>query len=128
MAEISIFKLADKARAFATRTKGQEMFEHLSAIIENSKGDRIIVDWSGVSAASPSFIDEFMGRICEVTQATPLREAIVITGDDEHVIDLVDTILKRRACPLRYALKPEDAQTGDLHVIGDPKRPRPIPA
>ena len=128
MAETMTFSLADTSRSFATRAKGQEVFAFLSKAREDTQAERVIVDWHGVNAASPSFIDEFVGRICETGPDEGLRDGIVITGDSGRIIELIDTVLRRRGCQLSYALKPEDVLTGRLDLLGDLSGPRAVPA
>jgi hypothetical protein len=77
----------------------------------------------------PSFIDEFVGAVCGVIQRGHLNNRYVIfTGEDSHIIELIDTILQRRGCLIKYALNPGDVLRGELSVLGDPTQPRPIPA
>ena len=54
--------------------------------------------------------------------------SIVFAGDDSYIIELIDTILKRREYPLGYALRPDDVREGQLGVLGDPARSRVVPA
>ena len=126
MPETVTFSLVDMSRSFATRAKGQEVFAFLSKAREDTEAERVIVDWCGVNAASPSFIDEFVGRICETCPDEGLRDGIVITCDSGRIVELIDTVLRRRGYQLSYALKPEDVLTGRLNVLGDPSGSRPV--
>ena len=128
MMEMEVFRLADLATSFATRMKAREVAELLSNRVQNTKGDAVVVDWNGVNAVSPSFIDEFIGEIGVIMQNQSRGRSIVFAGDDSYIIELIDTILRRREYPLGYALRPDDVREGQLGVLGDPTRSRVVPA
>src|SRR5919106_4420366 len=108
MVETKIFRLKDISRSFATRMRGQEAIKHLYETLQATNTEKVMVDWRGVSAASPSFIDEFVGAVCGAIQRGYLNNRdVIFTGEDHHIIELIDTILQRRGCLIEYALNPE---------------------
>ena len=119
MSEVEIFRLSETARSFATRSKGQEMAKSFASTLANAKGGEIVLDWSGVTAASPSFIDEFIAGMQEVARNEIRSKTIVFAGDNPEIIDRVDTILKRREFPVQYTLRPEDVEGHAARVLGD---------
>ena len=128
MTEVEIFMLVDSARSFATRSKGQEMAQRFGEVLQSAVVETIVVGWDGVSAASPSFIDEFVGGIQKTLESGSYgKKTVVFTGDDQYIIDLVDTILKRRKFPVRYALKVNDVEKGTDRFLGRPTMPIAIP-
>ena len=80
MMEMEVFRLADLATSFATRMKAREVAELLSNRVQNTKGDAVVVDWNGVNAVSPSFIDEFIGEIGVIMQNQSRGRSIVFAG------------------------------------------------
>ena len=118
MVETNIFQLVEVSKSFATRTKGEELFKGLSKFIEEADSAVVIVDWNGVEAASPSFIDEFAGKACEALARGDFTKSVVFTGDNAQVTGLIDTILKRRGCQVEHALKPNNVQKAHLRVLG----------
>ena len=120
MAEVEIFNLAELSRSFATRMKGKEVAGLVGNVIAKNNPGTIMVDWNGVSAASPSFIDEFVGGIREAVQTESCRSSVVFTGNDPGVMTLVDTILRRREFPVRYAARPDDLNLGSVGMLGEP--------
>ena len=129
MTEMEVFRLTDSARSFATRSKGQEMARRFSEIIEGVAAEIIVVAWDGVRAASPSFIDEFVGGIQKTFEGGSYgRRTVVFTGDDGYIVELVDTILRRREFPVRYALRVDDVLEGTSSYLGHPTLPKPVPA
>lgn len=104
------FRLSDHANYFATRSKGQELFIELEKMLREEV-DTVVIDWSGVLAASPSFVDEFLGRCCESVASNTYAPKIAITVDDLHITQLIDSILKRRSCVFEH-------QSGSIGVLG----------
>lgn len=118
MAEIEVFNLAELSRSFATRMKGKEVAGLLSDVIARNNVGTVVVGWNGVSAASPSFIDEFVNGIQEVVQRESCRTNIVFTCEDSEVATLVDTILRRREFPVRYVARPDNLVSNSLSMLG----------
>ena len=120
MAGIEVFNLAELSRSFATRMKGKEVAGLLSDVIARNDVGTVVVGWNGVSAASPSFIDEFINGIQEAVQRESCRTNIVFTCEDSEVVTLVDTILRRREFPVRYAATSDDLYGGSVSTLGGP--------
>ena len=104
MTYMEVFNLADLSRSFATRSRGREVAGLVGNAIARTKSEAIVVGWNGVSAASPSFIDEFVNEIQKVTETDPRCRRIFFTGNHSGIIDLVEAILKRRESPIRFAV------------------------
>ncbi len=105
MTKTRTFHLADYSRSFATRTRGQEIAISIAEFVAETKPESIEVAWGGVAAASPSFIDEFVGGIDEVIHSESCGIHIFFTGDEPAIVNLVDTILRRRESPIRFAVR-----------------------
>ena len=118
MAEIEVFNLAELSRSFATRMKGKEVAGLLSDVIARNNVGTVVVGWNGVSAASPSFIDEFVSGIQEIVQRESCHTNIVFTCEDSEVATLVDTILRRREFPVRYVARPDNLVSNSLSMLG----------
>ena len=118
--EAEVFNLAELSRSFATRMKGKEIAGLLSDVIARNNEGTVVIGWNGVSAASPSFIDEFIKGIQEAVQKEPGRTSIAFTCEDSEIITLVDTILRRREFPVKCAAKPDDLYDGSVSILGNP--------
>ena len=128
MTEVEVFNLANLSRTFATRTRGKEAAQLVSEIIETSQPETIVIEWNGVVTASPSFIDEFVGGISEAMLRDSSNTNMVFTGDDPHLIYVVDAILRRRNFPVLHAATTADIESTALGKLGDPTGPAPVPA
>ena len=105
MINAEVFSLADISRSFATRARGKEVAGLVADFAAATMTETIIVAWDGVTAASPSFIDEFVDGLHRAIQSDPLSRPISFTADESGVIDLVDVILRRRESPIRIAAR-----------------------
>lgn len=130
MSEAPVFRLADSSSSFATRGKGRDMFGSFQGVLNGQLAEHpgVIVDWSGVNAASPGFIDEFIGLVCPEGESSSLWHGVIFTGSNLHITGRIDMILRRRGCQLKYAPTPEAAEAGDLSVLGGvvAKGPNPV--
>jgi hypothetical protein len=126
--EVEVLKLSDLAPSFVTRSRGHELAKNFRAIIEKATADTIVVGWDGVRAVSPSFIDEFVGGIREVVEHGAYHPTVVFTGDDRYIIELIDTILRRREFPVSYALRADDVEKGTSGTLGHPTIPWSVQA
>lgn len=118
--ETEVFNLSELSRSFATRMKGKEVAGLLSDVIARNNTGTVVVGWNGVSAASPSFVDEFINGIQEAVQRESCRTSIVFTCDNADVVTLVDTILRRREFAVGYAVRPDDLNGSPVSTLGDP--------
>ena len=83
--------------------QGEEMFLRFKDALVEHDQDVVIVDWIGVRAASPSFIDEFIGRCCDdsLFQSNHLQLKFVVS--DPHMAEMITTIVGRRQCKIPLA-------------------------
>lgn len=126
MVETTVFNLAELSRSFATRTKGKEVAGLVGEVVARSKPETLVVGWNGVRAASPSFIDEFVSGIQAAIHTESCCSRIFFTGDDSGIINLVDTILRRREFPIRYAVRPDNLDEGPVRMLGNPSSQRVV--
>jgi hypothetical protein len=122
MAEVAVFNLAELSRSFATRTRGEEVALRVGDIIAREKPGTMVVSWSGVNAASPSFLDAFVSGIRESVDTEPSRSDIVFTGVDEGFIGLVDIVLRRREFPIKHVTRADNLDESPTNILGDPPR------
>lgn len=99
------FRLSNYATSFATRSKGEEMFLLFNEILIEHDGDVVIVDWVGVTAASPSFVDEFIGRCCDEFLIKSNHVQLKFVVSDPHMAEIITTIVNRRQCEIPLASK-----------------------
>ena len=122
MKEIGIFSLANVSRSFATRAKGQEVIRCVCEVMAETNPNVMLVDWNGVSAASPSFIDEFINGIQEVVHTGEYRSQICFTGAGPAIATLLDVIAKRRAFCIGYTEAPDDFDGSQITMLGAPAK------
>ncbi len=118
MKEAEIFCLSEIAYSFATRSKGREVSELVAEKIARKSPGTLIVDWEGVLAASPSFIDEFVGGISDAVDRHYC--AIAFTGENVELMGLVDVILKRRKVAVEFAPRYDGRAWVSSGFIGHP--------
>ena len=102
MTAVRVFNLANVSRSFATRTRGEEVAKLVLDFAAKAEPGGVVVDWDGVSAASPSFVDEFVNGIQRAGHAKSRSSRISFTSDNPGIIDLVDAILRRRESSIRF--------------------------
>lgn len=111
MTGIEVFNLADLSRSFATRTRGKEVARLVAELAAENKPEAIVVAWNGVTAASPSFVDEFVNGIQRAIHTESCCSRISFTGDEPGIINLVDAILRRRDSSIRFAVRHDKVES-----------------
>ena len=105
-----VFRLVDLARVFATRMKADEVAKKVEAWAWDDccPSAKLVVDWDGVSAASPMFIDQFIGRLDRLMEENqPFFCEVEMRGAEEAALrPLVVEILGRRQSSIRYVDMP----------------------
>ncbi|MDP2328294.1 MAG: hypothetical protein Q8M79_09425 [Dehalococcoidia bacterium] len=61
--------------------------------------DTIEINFEGVKAASPSFLDAFMGGLGEIVE-----EATLTSVQDESLMDLLERVIERRGFQQRFRI------------------------
>jgi hypothetical protein len=110
--------MEDMVRSFATRSRGMEVFNLLYPILKDPEATRVVVDWSGVKAASPSFVDEFVGAVCGVIQKDDYHSDVAFTGGDPRINDLIHTVARRRGCRVKQSYNPRALRLGHTTLPG----------
>ena len=72
----------------------------------------MIVDWSGVNAASPGFIDEFIGLLCPEGEIGFREDGVIFAGCNGYIAGQIHAILARRGREVRCANTRDDAVAG----------------
>lgn len=120
MREMEIFNLSGVSSSFATRAKGQEVVRSMCDVIAKTSPKTILVDWYGVSAASPSFIDEFVNGLQGVVHTEARCSRVLFTRADPAITSLLNVILARRAFDIEYAEYPGGLGDNAINVLGTP--------
>lgn len=90
-------KLKDEATGFLTRDQGEALRTRLVTVHENlGRDDLLVIDFEGVTAMTPSFADECLGKLAERVGSSRFRSTIKLIGASEPVRILVNSILSRR--------------------------------
>ncbi len=84
MSDAQLLKLSERGKTFATRERAAAMVDDIGA------GRRAEVDFSGVRAASPSFIDALLSGLADQF------ERIDVVCLPEALEPLVDRVVSRR--------------------------------
>ena len=115
MSEIEVFRLERFGRSCATREKGRAVFSQLRNELSSQRTARpeVVVDWSGVNLASPSFIDEFISLLCS-EEFCSRPDSIIFAGSNGYIAQQIHAILLRRGREVRRANTPEDAIAGRI--------------
>jgi anti-anti-sigma regulatory factor len=88
------YALADRGSTLATRPLAKELRGDL---IERAGNQELVVlDFSGVAAASHSFADEFVAQLGEDSRQGKVPFAITVCGASEEVDRIVRQALLRR--------------------------------
>ena len=114
MSEVEVFRLERFGSSCATREKGRAVFSQLRSELSSQRTARpeVVVDWSGVNAASPGFIDEFIGLLCPEGESSFREDGVIFAGSNDYITQQIHAILLRRGREVRYAKTLEDATAG----------------
>lgn len=109
-----VFNMTAAGRGFASRGKGRLVFGQLQDLLaeQPAASQELIVDWSGVNAASPGFIDEFIGLLCPEGESSFREDGVIFAGSNDYITQQIHAILLRRGQEVRYAKTLEDATAG----------------
>ena len=92
------FRLSDLRKSFATRSKAGDVFRSFNELVASTETHDVVVDWTGVSAASPSFIDEFVGHCCDAIESRSPCITIKFCVDEKYIVSVISSSLNRRGC------------------------------
>lgn len=114
MSNPPVFSMTAAGRGFASRGKGRLVFGQLQDLLaeQPAASQELIVDWSGVNAASPGFIDEFIGLLCPEGESSFREDGVIFAGSNDYITQQIHAILLRRGREVRYAKTLEDAAAG----------------
>jgi len=91
------FNMNDEARSFSSRASGKPIKVKLKNLVDMCDGQRIVIDFSGVSVISSSFADEVFGMLfVELGPMTFMRK-IVFQNVSPTVNGLIDRAITLRA-------------------------------
>lgn len=90
-------KLKDEVAGFLTRDQGEALCSRLVTAHDNlGQDDLLVIDFEGVTAMTPSFADECLGKLAERVGSSRFRSTVRLIGASEPVRILVNSILSRR--------------------------------
>ena len=78
----------------------------------------MVVNWDGVMAASPSFVDEFVGGISVAMNEITPEGRMIFLRDNPDLIEMVGDILKRRGVTVGFVHSLEELGTGHIVELG----------
>ena len=127
MSEAKVFKLERFGSSCATREKGRAVFSQLRKELDSQRTTRpeVIVDWSGVNLASPSFIDEFIGLLCPEGESGFREDGVIFAGCNDYIANQIHAILSRRGREVRYAITRNEALSGWVFASLGKRHTRP---
>ena len=65
---IAVYEVTHR-RALVSRSVAVDIASHVASVVGSDEGDSsLTLDFNGVEAVGPSFLDELLGRISELTQ------------------------------------------------------------
>lgn len=120
MSEAKVFKLERFGSSCATREKGRAVFSQLRNELDSQRTTRpkVIVDWSGVNLASPSFIDEFISLLCPEGESGFREDSVIFAGCNAYIAGQLHAILSRRGREVRCVNTPEDPPEWSVASLG----------
>ncbi len=91
------FVVADEARSFASRAAGKPVKIKLRNLADMCPGQKIILDFSGVSVISSSFADEVFGMLFVELGPMKFMTSIAFQNASPTVVGLIDRAISLRA-------------------------------
>ena len=110
-------RLQEWGQVLGTRLLGEEIRQETEALLD--QGEVVSLDFDGVKVASPSFVDELVGKLFLQRGQAPLRARLRIAHAIPEVHALIRRMvserLKQRQAPPEPSHRPEEP------VLGEPK-------
>ena len=91
------FQLSQHGKALLTREQGARVRASLEQIVAGSTGGFVIVDFDGVDAMTPSFLDECLGRLVLHLGPDVFRQRIRLEATNESLRRLANNVLAHRS-------------------------------
>ena len=88
------YALADRGSTLATRPLAKELRNDLAERAADQ--ELVVLDFTGVAAASHSFADEFVAQLAEDSQQGKVPFAVTVFGASSEVDRIVRQALQRR--------------------------------
>jgi hypothetical protein len=97
LAPENVFRLSERAAALVTRDAGKRLRAELLALDAALTAEgRIIIDLAGVDVLTPSFVDEFFGRLVSEFGVKDFQARFHIEGADADWKSLINSVVQNR--------------------------------
>ncbi|CAJ4015518.1 STAS-like domain-containing protein [Burkholderia pseudomallei] len=91
------FQMAEEVRSFASRAGGKPVKIKLKNLVDMCEGQRLVLDFSGVSVISSSFADEVFGMLFLELGPMKFMSTIAFINESSTVRGLIDRAITLRA-------------------------------
>lgn len=91
------FQMAEEVRSFASRAGGKPVKIKLKNLVDMCEGQRLVLDFSGVSVISSSFADEVFGMLFLELGPMKFMSTIAFVNESSTVRGLIDRAITLRA-------------------------------
>ena len=91
------FKMEEEVRSFASRAGGKPVKVKLKNLVEMCEGQKLVLDFSGVSVISSSFADEVFGMLFLELGPMKFMSTIAFVNESSTVRGLIDRAITLRA-------------------------------
>jgi transcriptional regulator of heat shock response len=90
----TLVNLSEYGEILSTRERGREVADHVQDVLRATTG--LVLNFTGVEVATPSFLDEILIRIRSVLQSEDDGVAVVVTGTNEDVLETLNLVLRHQ--------------------------------
>jgi len=87
-------RIRDWGKSLGSRARAAEVRQYIAAQLDN--GDSVRLDFGGVDVASPSFVDELVGKLFVAYEQHKLRQHLKIVGTDAETRALIRRMVSER--------------------------------
>ena len=114
MSEPILFSVVQLGEFPATRGRGREGRDRLDDLLAGKQHIDLAIDFTGVTAMTISFADEFLGKFMSTFDATKSDATVKVAGLNPENFEAVEICLERREVQA-VVLEPD----GSLSLVGD---------
>ncbi|MBN1812558.1 MAG: DEAD/DEAH box helicase [Anaerolineae bacterium] len=91
---MEIVKLADWSKVLGTRLLGEQIRKHIEQLLE--QGEPVKLDFTGIEAASPSFVDECVGKLFLERGQEEMEGRLTVAGASPDTQALIRRMIRER--------------------------------
>ncbi|MCM0084463.1 DUF4325 domain-containing protein [Geomonas sp. Red32] len=107
IAEMGGIKVVDECFHTGVRETAKKLRRKILTMLPDIE-DKLNIDFSGITRASSSFLDELLGRLVQEIGTDTFFEKVAITNANQDLIDMANVVIKQRIVGLEGVKEPSN--------------------